>query len=330
MPVTVFDRSGNSVAGIRADQFRLWDNREPQNITVDETYTPISLVIAIQANSHATQLLPAVNKIGNLIAPLVVGEQGEVAVIAYDHRVRVLQEFTSDATKVTEAVKKIYPGSMSNCMIDAVVEGTRLLRTRPKDRRRIMLLIGETRDLGSQSRAREAAIALGLANVMFYSVDMSRFMNTLTAPPPVPRPNTLPPAMSAAVPGIVPVTPTTVENATGGNGQRAEFLPLMIELFKDVKAVFKDNPVELFTKATGGSEFGFHGVHTLEEAIQKVGAELHSQYTINYSPTNRNEFGFHTIDVDVTGHPEVKKVQHRPGYWLGPDTLKANATNGGQ
>jgi len=322
-PVIVFDRSGGYVSGIRPDQFRLWDNEQPQNISVDETFTPISLVIAIQANSHVEGLLPAVRRIGNLVGPLLVGDQGEVAVLAYDSRIRTLQEWTSDPMKITEAVMKIYPGSTSNRMVDAVVEGTRMLRSRPKERRRIMLLIGETRDLGSESKARETAIALQLANVIFYAVDMSRFITTLTAPPPVPRPDNLPPAMYP-LPSNVAATPNNVANTWGSQGGRAEFIPAMVELFKDVKAIFKDNPVELFTKASGGSEFGFHGTHTLEEAMQHVGEELHSEYTISYRPTNRNEYGFHQIQVDVTGHAEVKRVQHRPGYWLGPETLNAN------
>ena len=41
-------------------------------------------------------------------------------------------------------------------------------------------------------------------------------------------------------------------------GCSAEFIPLMVEVLKDVKAIFKDNPVELFTKGTGGSEFSFY------------------------------------------------------------------------
>jgi VWFA-related protein len=328
-PVIVYSREGGYVSGIRPDQFKLWDNRQPQQLTVDETFTPISLVIAVQANSHVQGLLPAVSRIGNLVQPLLVGDQGEVAVLAYDSRVRLLQDWTSDSTKVTEAVKKIYPGSTSNRMVDAVVEGTRMLRSRPKERRRVMLLIGETRDLGSESRARETAIAMQLANIMFYAVDMSRFITTLTAPPPVPRPNNLPPAMSPSIPSNYAATPTNVMIATGGDGSSAQFIPLMVELFRDAKAIFKDNPVELFTKATGGSEFGFHGTHTLEEALQHVGEELHSQYTITYHPTNRNEFGFHEIEIDVTGHPDVKRIQHRPGYWLGPETLKANQSSGG-
>jgi len=315
-PVLVFDRDGNTVAGIRPDQFRLFDNDKEQNLQqVDVSFTPISLVICIQANAHVDGLLPQVKKIGNLITPLLIGDQGEAAVIAYDSRIRTLQDFTSDPELITKQVKSIYPGSQSNRMIDAVVAGTRMLRTRAKNRRRIMLLIGETRDLGSESRAREALYDLQIANVSFYAVDMSRFMTTLLAPTPVPRPDTLPPAMHP-LPSNVPATPTTVAQTYGYNAGRAEFIPLMVEVFKDVKAIFKDNPVELFTKGTGGSEFGFHSQRTLEEAIQRMGEEVHSSYLLTYSPNNKEEGGFHKIIVDVMGHPEVKRVQTRPGYWV--------------
>ena len=316
-PVLVFDRDGQYVNGLRPDQFRLFDNGKEQNIQVDVTYDPISLVLCVQANSKIEGLLPQVKKIGNLIQPLVTGEQGEVALVAYDGRIRPLQEFTNDANKITEQVKKLYPGSSQNRLIDAVVKGTRMLRTRPKNRRRIILAIGETRDVGSSSRAREALIGLQIQNVVFYSVDMSRFMTTLTAPTPVPRPDTLPPAMHP-MPSMVPATPTTVAQTYGYNAGRAEFIPLMVELFKDAKAIFRDNPVELFTKGTGGSEFGFHSQRTLEEAVTRVGEELHSEYMVSYAPNNRDEMGFHEIVVQVPGRPDVKKVQTRPGYWLAP------------
>ena len=313
----VFDRNGDYVNGLRPDQFRLFDNGKEQNVQVDVSFVPISLVLLVQANEHVEGLLPQVKRIGNLLAPLVVGDQGEVALIAYDSRIRVLQDFTNDPQKITEKVKTIYPGSQSNRLIDAVVEGTRMLRNRPKNRRRIMLAIGETRDIGSESRAREALIGLQIQNIEFYSVDMSRFMTTLTAPTPVGRPDNLPPAMHS-LPSSVPATPTTVAQTYGYNAGRAEFLPLMVELFKDAKAIFQDNPVELFTKGTGGSEFGFHNQKSLEQAIQRVGEELHSEYMISYSPNNRDEGGFHEIVVDVTGRPDVKRVQTRPGYWLAP------------
>ena len=50
-------------------------------------------------------------KIGNLIAPLMIGDQGEAAVIAYDSRIRTLQDFTSDPDKITKAGQEDLPGS---------------------------------------------------------------------------------------------------------------------------------------------------------------------------------------------------------------------------
>ena len=67
----------------------------------------------------------------------------------------------------------------------------------------------------------------------------------------------------------------------------------MVELFKDVKAIFKDNPVEAFTKGTGGTEYSFYKQRGLEDAIQKIGAELHWQYFVSYTPNNKDEGGFH-------------------------------------
>ncbi len=320
-PAWVYDRDGNTVSGLRPEQFRLFDNKKEQNIQVDVSFTPISLVICLQANSHVEGLLPQVRKIGNLIKPLLIGDQGEAAVITYHSRVDVKQEFTNDADKISAAIAKIFPGSDSNRMIDAVSEATRMLRTRPRNRQRIILLVGETRDVSSETRLRSALMDIQVSNIIFYAVDMARFITTLTAPPKPGRPDNRPPAMSAgSLPPGVPATPTTVAQATGGGGAnagRAEFIPVLVELFRDAKAIFKDNPVEAFTKATGGKEFGFHTQRTLEVAIQELGDQLHSNYMISYSPSNRDETGWHEITVDVPGRPDIKRVQTRPGYWLG-------------
>jgi VWFA-related protein len=316
-PVLVFDRDGQYVNGLQPEQFHLFDNGKEQNIHVDVSYLPISLVICIQANQHVDALMPEVRRIGTMIAPVIIGDQGEAAVIAYDSRVRVLQPFTNEADKITDAVKKLntYGGSTSNRMVDSVNEATRMLRTRSKDRRRIIMLVGETRDLGSETRLREALLDLQFANVLFYGVDMPRFVTTLSAPPPVGRSDNLPPAMHP-LPAGVASTPTSVQQTYGTNGTRAEFIPMMVEIFKDVKAIFKDNPVEAFTKGTGGSEFSFYKQRGLQDAIQRIGAELHSQYLVSYTPNNMDEGGFHEIQVTVSGAPEVKRTQTRPGYWL--------------
>jgi len=317
-PVLAINRDGNYVNNITKQQFHLFDNDTEQNINVDISYAPISLVILVQASSNAQALIPAVTKIGNLIGPQIIGDAGEAAVIAYDHRIRTMQEFTSDPNKVKDAFSKITPGSQSIRLVDAVVEGTRMLRSRPRNRRRIMLVIGETRDMGSENRGREALVGLQMNNVMFYSVDMSRFLNVLTAPKQAPRPDPYLPAMRGPLPGGMASTPTNIQQLYGTNGNRAEFLPLLLEIYRDAKAIFKANPVELFTKGTGGTEFGFSSQRSLESALAEIGEKLHSQYMLSYSPNNRETGGFHEIKVEITGHPEVSKIVTRPGYWIGP------------
>lgn len=315
VPATVFDRSDHYVSGIRPDQFHLYDNGKEQNIHVDEAFIPISMVIAIQANQEVDKILPQVNKIGNLIRPLILGDQGEAAVLAFDSRVRNIQDFTSDPDKIQMAVQKIYAGSFSSRLVDAVEESVRMLNTRPPNRRRILLLISETRDTGSQARGRETLINLQLSNITVYLIPMSRLEAKLTAPPPDPVPDTLPPAMYP-LPPVAAATPTTVMQTYGTEGNSAQFLPLLLEIYKDTKAIFKAPPAELFVKATGGNEFSFYGRRALEQVVEKIGAELHSDYTISYAPNNTTEGGFHQIQIVVTGHPEIKRIQARPGYWL--------------
>ncbi|HXS97044.1 MAG TPA: VWA domain-containing protein [Candidatus Limnocylindrales bacterium] len=315
VPAIVFDHDGHSVAGIRPDEFHLYDNGKEQNIHVDEAFIPISMVVAVQANEEVTDILSQVNKIGTLISPLILGNQGEAAVVAFDHRIRTIQDFTSDPDKISLAVQKLYPGSSSSRLIDAVEESTRMLRTRPRNRRRILLLISEARDMGSEARGRETLMSLELSNITVYFVPMSNLLAKLTAPPKEPRPDNLPPAMHP-MPGVAPATPTTVMQTYGTDGNSAQFVPLITEIFKDAKAIFKAPPAQLFVQATGGSEFSFYGRRALEQVVQKIGAELHSDYTISYDPNNKLEGGFHQIQIVVSGHPEVKRVQARPGYWL--------------
>lgn len=311
-PVTVIDKHGGYVDGLQPSDFKLFDNDKEQNIHVDVTFQPISLVIAIQASDQIEGILPKINKIGSLIQPILIGDQGEAAVLAFDHRFRTMQDFTSDPNKIQEAIKKITPGSRSSRLTDAVVESVRMLRSRPANRRRILLLISEVRDHGSEGRVRDALLDIQMNNVSVYGVDISRMMAGLTAPPVPPRPDTLPPAMTP-LPNM-PSTPTTVWQATGGQGNSATFVPILVEIFKDTKAIFVDNPVEVYAKGSGGDQFSFAKQRGLEEAIENIGREIHSQYIVTYTPNNLQEGGFHNIEVDVNRRDV--KVRTRPGYWM--------------
>ncbi len=312
-PAVVTTHDGEFVNGLQPHEFELTDNGKVQNIKVDVTYVPISLVVAVQANASAEPVLAKLQKIGPLFQPLVTGEQGEVAVLAFDHRIQTLQDFTSDGDKLDQAFRNLKPGSSSSRMTDAVVQASRMLNSRAKDRRRVLLLISETRDNGSAAKVREALTDLQFDNVSVYSVNINRLITTMLAKSQPPRPDPIP-ATARPMPAGVPPTPDNAAQVYGSPKNSANFVPVFVEIFKQVKSIFVDNPVEVYTKFTGGREHSFVSQKDLERAISAIGEELHSEYLISYIPNNREEGGFHEISISVD-RPGVK-VRTRPGYWV--------------
>jgi VWFA-related protein len=313
-PTTVLDKDGNYVTGLKPGEFRLYDNDTQQEIRVDETFAPISLVVAIQADHKVEAVLPKIRRIGTMLQTLVAGETGEIAVVAFDHQVRPLTDgFTTEADVVNKGLERLKPGSMNSALTDAVVEATRMLRTRAKDRRKVLLLIAESLDKGSEARAREALVNLEMSNVMVYALNMSRLYTSLTAKPAYPRPDPIPPG-GRHMPGGGPNTPTETARLYGHGGYTANVAPLVEEIFRAAKAVFVPNPVEVYTRYTGGKEFAFVSQEDLERAVQAVASEIHNQYLITYNPNTKAEGGYHRIKVEVARRG--LEVRTRPGYWL--------------
>ncbi len=313
-PVLVTDRSGNIIDGLQPHEFHLFDNKVPQNIQVDVAFEPISLVVLIEKAARVEAILPQIKHLGSLL-PLVVGDHGEAAIVGFDSSLRVLQDFTPDADKVKVAIDKINAGSSGVRLIDAVDQAVAMLKKRPSNNRKIILLISETRDNGSEGRVRETLIGAQLANIPVYSVDITQLVVRLTEKPTPPRPNPIDVTGGAPNPMGQANTPTTDYQNYGPN--MAQFGPVLAEIYKDAKGIFVDNPTEVFTKGTGGStnSISSSSKKGLEEAVQRISQEIRSQYLISYTPTNYGEPGFHSIAVTVDNPRYVAKT--RPGYWIG-------------
>jgi VWFA-related protein len=308
-PTTVRDRNGDFVNGLQLQDFELYDNNKLQKVNADVRDEPLSLVVAVQRSSNIDVFLPKLQNIGNMLNQLVAGQDGEIAVIGFDHRIQVMQDFTKEGTKVSEAMKKMTPGSSNHAVIDAVNQSIRMLKNRPADRRRVLLLIAEKRDRGSELRLREALIEAQFANVSIYSLDISTVLSALTDKGIPPRPPSVP-AEAQHMPGGYPATPTMIDQ----NYYMGNYVPVFVDIFKAVKSVFVDDTLDVFTRFTGGREYSFIGEKSLEKAIGGISDELHSQYLLSYSPNNQTEGGFHEIKV-IVNRPNLE-VRTRPGYWV--------------
>lgn len=283
-PATVTDRKGNPIDGLTLEDFVVTDDGVRQQIRMDTwdiVMAPVSLVIAIQCSGISAAVLAKINRVGGMIQPLITGERGQAAVLAFDDEVRIFQEFTSDSTKLRVAFEKIQPRTIrAGKLIDAVASGVRMLSTRPESHRRILMILSESRDRGSQMKLPQAVELAQRAGVIIYPATYSAHATPWTAKP-----------------GDAPPMP-------GGT----DYLGGIIELAR----LGKTNAADALARATGGRHFSFLTLKSLEHAIAHAGEEIHSQYLLSFAPEPKSP-GFHRVEVTVPSRPDAV-VGARPGY----------------
>ena len=315
VPTTVKDiDTGGYINGLEASDFTVYDNDKPQKIISEATFQPLSLVLVVQANSEIEPILPKIRKMGVLLQGLVTGEGGQVAVLAFDHRQQVLQDFTTDPAKLDDAMQKVRSGSSTAALIDSVWYADHMLVDHdPGNKtRRVVLLLSRDVDKGSEAHLQETARKMQFDNVLIYCVNVSKFLTTMEKKMDYPRPQNggIPPEALPNLRGAGTPNDTTVIQQQDGN-----ILAAAPPIYRSVRDVFKKTPAEAFTAFTGGRIYSFATQRTLEDAITDIGKDLQSQYLLSYSPNDTEEPGFHTIRVEVN-KPRLE-IRTRPGYWWG-------------
>jgi len=321
MPVTVRDSRGEMVHSLEAKDFRITDNGADQKIThFDLGGDPISLVVLMETSSRIEPMLPAIRKTGILLTQTVMGPEGEAAVVGFSDAVDKLQDFTSDADAVENTVTQLQAGTSGSRLYDAMAVAVEMLSDRKPEptaerpgRRRVLLVISETVDSGSETKLGEVLRKAQLANVTIYSVGLSTTRAELkgkprdNAPTPIAPPgiNTMPPP-----PGRAP-SPGNESTSSG-----ADLLGLAIWAVEHADNKVKDHAMEVACVATGGAHLSTYKDRSIEKAIDEIGGELHAQYTISYSPNDADAVGYHEIKVEVDR--KGLKVRARPGYYVAP------------
>jgi VWFA-related protein len=179
-----------------------------------------------------------------------------------------------------------------------------------------MLILSEASDIGSDTQLGAVLRQAELANVTIYSVGLSTTRAELQAAPKDTTPQVTPPGTfgTPPMPGTVQ-TPDT-EAARQGSG---DLMPAIVWAVKHVEDKVKGNPLELATAGTGGEHLATYKDRSIEKAIDEIGGELHSQYSVSYAPTGTNDAGYHEIKVAIAKHGSGDwKIRSRPGYYVGP------------
>jgi VWFA-related protein len=309
------------VHDLEAANFRISDNGVSQQISYfDLGGDPISMVILIETSSRIAPLLPAMTKTGIVFTQTVMGSTGEAAVVGFNDSVDRLQDFTTNADLIENTVARLGPGTSGSKLYDAMAVGVEMLTGRPQaaagkpGRRRVLMILSEATDVGSDAKLGEVLRKAQLANVTIYSVGLSTTSAELRSKPKDTRPQITPPGTFPLPPQPgTPQTPTSEENRYGN----IDLMALAVWAVQHIHDQVKDHALEVAATATGGAHLATFRDRSIEKAIDEIGGELHSQYTITYTPTGSGATGYHEIKVSVLRKDAKNlKVRARPGYFL--------------
>jgi VWFA-related protein len=169
VPALVRDKAGDIVYGLQAKDFVIEDNGVPQEGHLDEAAedNPVSLVVAVQCGRRADFELPRMHGLAAMLQPVMDQPGSKIAVVAFDSTVHPVEDFTSDQQTIRQDLVSLQAGDGGAAILDAVNYSARLLDGVPKDHKRVLLLISETRDHGSHNTTVDDVIkAIGNSNTV--------------------------------------------------------------------------------------------------------------------------------------------------------------------
>jgi VWFA-related protein len=297
VPTAVLDRNGKPIRGLTAGDFQLLDNNRAQQIRLDYIDQPISVAIAVQNNDSARTWLPQVARVKSLIESLLVGANGEASVGVFSDEVRAIQPLTERFELLDKALQSIKPTLADKIRtLDAVMAAAKELEHAPPDRRRVILLIAQAGDIGSETMPRDVLSELELNNVVVYGLVMPRAGSALIG-----RTVSLQDAKSYFHSGDIGIV--------GG----LDLGKLVPEIYRAQKAASRKDALSIATAESGGRELPFRRLRDLEGAVSAIAEEIHTEYVLRYAP-NPYEPGYHRIRVHAA--PANAAVYARPGYYV--------------
>ena len=276
----------------------------------------MAVVIVVQTSRSVEPLIKDIHPLAPIFSAMLLGPEGEAAVITYGDRVKVAQGFSSSSDELETTIGKIGPEGVHARLNDALMRAIALLERRPKTERRSIVAFSHGRDEASESRREEVVRRATGAEVAIYGLSFNPIKGLLTRRPELPPPGPLDMNLAGPLPpGGVP-TPGASANIYRAPIPIVDILDATGQIVKST--VFK-NQMEYYAGYTGGVFYAKWKKDELDDMLSRIAAEIHSQYELTYIPSTLSQPGFHKIRVSVL--KEGLKVRARAGYFFQPSMV---------
>jgi VWFA-related protein len=285
IPALVKSAKGEIVYGLSASDFVAEDDGVEQAVRLDEAAegSQVSLVVAIQCGRRADYEFPRIRGLSSMLDPMVEAGLGRVAIVEFDSQVQLVQDFTGNSEMTAANLKGLQPGDGGAAILDAVDYSVKLLEKAPKERQRVLLLISETRDHGSQAKVEDVVAEIGQSSVTVYALAFS------------------------------PSRSNVLDTMRGNNmGEMHPSPDLLAPLIMAAEAMKKNMP-RTVAAMTGGEYEMFATGKNFDLRMIDFSNHLHSRYSLSIEPKNPHP-GLHQLRVRLKEQGD-RVVLARGSYW---------------
>jgi VWFA-related protein len=170
VPTSVRSRYGELIRGLDADRFRLADNGQEQNVSLEHVENEaLAVVVLIQTGGVAPNELGNYSKLDTIVGSILGASPSKLALVSFDSRVRQIWGFPARADGLDYALTHQTSGDSGAAIRDAVMCGINLLQNQPIQFRRIILLLSQEKDSGSKSSFADVLREVARSGTTIYS-----------------------------------------------------------------------------------------------------------------------------------------------------------------
>jgi VWFA-related protein len=332
VPVLVKTKSSKLVFSLAADDFILTDNGVRQSVRLEaETLSqPLAMAVIVQTGGQGASHLRDYRDLGAVLDAVIGSVPHRVAVIGFDSKPRLEQDFTTDTDAAAKTIVTLHDGDPGAAILDALNFGLNLLRRQPPADRRAVLLLSETVDSGSQTSLEDAVRAVENTNTSIYSFAFSTTQAAVKhEASKLPAPGGSPYGNEPYPPGgCMSHDPNADPDAHGNRDVQAmdcagDLLPplrLARIAFLAAKDGLRRNVPRSVAQLTGGEYFAFKDATTLTRHLITISNDVPNYYVLSFRPQSPHP-GLHALELRIKGRPEYRVIARR-GYWVdaGADT----------
>jgi VWFA-related protein len=311
-PVTVFDSGGQFVYDLEKEEFKIYDNGQLQDITAFDTeMRRLSLVIVVETNDTTAPFLDSVKPLGSMFSDMVMGPQGEVAVVTYSDHVEMPLDFTQNGDRLDTVLRGLHGRGSGLHLDDALNFALSRLDSRPKEDRKVIVAFSDGFNIGSKMNRSEIVKRAMNSDITLYGLGFSPVKGLWERPAEDPKPNLVNESVARSMPPGVAPTPSNETNTW--DTADIPIVSILLGIGEEAKKPLFKSSLQYFAGYSGGKYYQKWGKDTVQQALNQIATEIHSQYELAYTPTTPIQPGLHTIKVEVR-RPGAK-VRARVGWF---------------